>query len=41
MLDAISQRWREIYEFYRYHLKPLEAEGLLRLPHARNNCTSN
>ena len=30
-----------IYQFYRQHLKPLEAEGLLRLPHVPEDCASN
>jgi len=41
MLDAISERRREIYQFYRHHLKPLEAAGLLRLPHKPDDCNSN
>ena len=38
---AIAKRRREIYQFYRRHLKPLEAEGLLRLPYTPEDCTSN
>lgn len=41
MLDAIAERRRAIYQFYRQHLKPLEAEGLLRLPHIPDDCDSN
>jgi len=32
LLDQIAERRRAIYEVYRQGLKPLEAEGLLRLP---------
>ena len=41
MLDAISARRRQIYQYYRQHLKPLEAEGLLTLPHIPEDCRSN
>jgi dTDP-4-amino-4,6-dideoxygalactose transaminase len=41
MLDPISERRREIYQFYRRQLKPLEAEGLLRLPCPPEDCESN
>lgn len=41
MLDTIAERRREIYQFYRQHLKPLEAEGLLRLPYTPEDCDSN
>jgi dTDP-4-amino-4,6-dideoxygalactose transaminase len=41
MLDAIAQRRREIYEFYRQRLAPLAAEGRLQLPHIPANCDSN
>ena len=41
MLDAISVRRRHIYETYCHHLQPLEAQGLLRLPHIPGDCTSN
>jgi dTDP-4-amino-4,6-dideoxygalactose transaminase len=41
MLDAITQRRRQIYAFYRHHLQPLEDEGLLRLPYIPEECTSN
>lgn len=41
MLDAISARRRKIYEFYEQHLRPLEAEGLLRLPQVPQECETN
>lgn len=41
MLDAISQRRREIYDTYRRGLRTLQAEGLLRLPHVPEDCDSN
>jgi dTDP-4-amino-4,6-dideoxygalactose transaminase len=41
MLDEIAARRREIYQFYRQRLKPLEAEGLLQLPHIPEDCDSN
>lgn len=41
LLDTIAQRRREIYQYYRRALKPLEAEGLLRLPYTPEDCTSN
>jgi dTDP-4-amino-4,6-dideoxygalactose transaminase len=41
MLDEIAQRRQRIYQVYRRHLKPLEAEGLLRLPITPEDCTSN
>jgi dTDP-4-amino-4,6-dideoxygalactose transaminase len=41
MLDAISERRRAIYRHYRQRLKPLEAEGLLRLPFIPEDCVSN
>jgi dTDP-4-amino-4,6-dideoxygalactose transaminase len=40
-LEAISERRRKLYLFYRHHLKPLAAEGLLRLPHIPEDCESN
>jgi dTDP-4-amino-4,6-dideoxygalactose transaminase len=40
-LDAISQRRQRIYQFYRRQLKPLEGEGLLRLPVTPEDCDSN
>lgn len=40
-LDAIAGRRREIYREYRRQLKPLEAEGFLRLPLVPEDCDSN
>jgi dTDP-4-amino-4,6-dideoxygalactose transaminase len=41
LFDEISARRRAIYRAYRQRLKPLEAEGLLRLPQIPEDCTSN
>ena len=41
MLEPIAQRRRSIYQAYRRLLKPLELDGLLRLPHIPEDCTSN
>lgn len=41
MLDSIAERRREIYQYYRQHLKPLAVEGLLRLPYTPEDCESN
>jgi dTDP-4-amino-4,6-dideoxygalactose transaminase len=41
MLDSIADRRRDIYRTYRRLLKPLEAEGLLRLPSTPEDCRSN
>jgi len=41
MMGPISDRRREIYQFYRRHLKPLEAEGLLQLPYTPEDCAAN
>ncbi len=41
MLDEIAARRRSIYEVYRRGLEPLEADGLLRLPHIPQECASN
>lgn len=41
MLDAIAERRREIYREYRRRLKPLAAEGLLRIPYVPEDCDSN
>lgn len=41
LFDEISARRRVIYQTYRQHFKPLEAEGLLRLPRIPEDCTSN
>ncbi len=40
-MDRISDRRREIYQNYRRALKPLEAEGLMRLPVIPEDCDSN
>jgi len=40
-MDRISERRKEIYQTYRRALKPLEAEGLLRLPVIPEDCDSN
>jgi dTDP-4-amino-4,6-dideoxygalactose transaminase len=41
MLDAIATRRQELYRRYRHLLRPLEVEGLLKLPHTPEDCTSN
>jgi dTDP-4-amino-4,6-dideoxygalactose transaminase len=41
MLDTISARRRRLFETYYHHLQPLEAHGLLRLPHIPEDCVSN
>ncbi|HUY87472.1 MAG TPA: dTDP-4-amino-4,6-dideoxygalactose transaminase [Pirellulales bacterium] len=41
LFDEISARRREAYQCYRQLLKPLAAEGLLRLPCIPEDCTSN
>jgi dTDP-4-amino-4,6-dideoxygalactose transaminase len=41
MMDQINERRRTLYQTYRKHLKPLEGEGLLRLPCIPEECTSN
>ena len=40
-MEEITERRRQIYHFYRLHLKHLEAEGLLRLPRIPVDCESN
>lgn len=40
-LNEITDRRRDIYHNYRRTLKPLEAEGLLRLPITPEDCASN
>ena len=40
-LDAIAQRRRRIHEYYFENLKPLEEDGLLRLPTIPEHCSSN
>ena len=41
MLDTISARRRQIYQFYRQRLKPLATEGLLQLPQSPEECRGN
>lgn len=41
MMGPISDRRRDIYQYYRQAFKPLEAEGLLQIPHIPEDCTSN
>jgi dTDP-4-amino-4,6-dideoxygalactose transaminase len=41
MLDAITERRRAVYQFYRNHLEPLDTAGLLRLPHMPEDRDSN
>lgn len=41
LLDAIARRREEIYQNYRRLLKPLEAQGMLRLPTIPEDCRSN
>ncbi|MGI8732382.1 MAG: dTDP-4-amino-4,6-dideoxygalactose transaminase [Pyrinomonadaceae bacterium] len=40
-LDWITARRREVYEFYVDHLRPLEEQGILRLPVIPESCESN
>jgi dTDP-4-amino-4,6-dideoxygalactose transaminase len=41
LMDAITERRKAIFEYYREHLAPLEAEGLLRMPRVPADCQSN
>lgn len=41
MMNAIAERRKTIYTQYRMLLKPLEVQGLLRLPHIPEDCESN
>ena len=41
MLEPISQRRQQVYEFYRYLLEPLARQGWLELPHIPADCQSN
>lgn len=41
LMDAINERRRERYQFYRRNLKPLEADGLLQLPRIPEECETN
>ncbi len=40
-LESISQRRRDIYDFYHHHLAPLERHGWLQLPSIPEECESN
>ena len=40
-LERITERRRQIFEAYWERLKPLEAEGLLRMPRVPAECTTN
>jgi dTDP-4-amino-4,6-dideoxygalactose transaminase len=40
-LDAINERRRELYQFYRLQLAPLAAEGLVELPYIPEHLQSN
>lgn len=40
-LESISQRRREIYDFYYHHLAPLAKTGWLQLPSIPEECESN
>ena len=41
MMQAISDRRRQIYEYYQQSLQPLADEGLVRLPTVPEGCTQN
>ena len=41
MLEPIARRRREIYDLYLHHLRPLEDEGLLRMPRIPEGCSAN
>jgi dTDP-4-amino-4,6-dideoxygalactose transaminase len=41
MMEAISDRRRQIYEYYQQSLQPLADEGLVRLPTVPEGCTQN
>ena len=40
-LETISERRRQIYEYYESSFQPLAAEGLVRLPHIPAGCATN
>jgi dTDP-4-amino-4,6-dideoxygalactose transaminase len=40
-MDEITERRRQVYEFYREHLSPLEERGLARLPVVPQECKIN
>jgi dTDP-4-amino-4,6-dideoxygalactose transaminase len=41
LLDEIAEKRHHIYAYYQERLAPLEAQGLVRLPHVPENCRSN
>jgi dTDP-4-amino-4,6-dideoxygalactose transaminase len=41
MMQTISERRRQICEYYQQSFEPLAAEGLARLPHVPSECTTN
>lgn len=41
LLDSISDRRRELHQFYAQHLKQLEDDGLAQLPHIPDHCQPN
>ncbi|HEV3302460.1 MAG TPA: dTDP-4-amino-4,6-dideoxygalactose transaminase [Planctomycetaceae bacterium] len=41
MMQTISDRRRQIYEYYQQSFEPLAAEGLVRLPSVPSECTTN
>jgi dTDP-4-amino-4,6-dideoxygalactose transaminase len=41
LMDAITERRKTIFGYYRDHLAPLEEEGLLRLPRVPAGCRTN
>jgi dTDP-4-amino-4,6-dideoxygalactose transaminase len=41
MMEAISERRRQIYEYYQQSFELLAADGLVRLPHVPPECTTN
>jgi dTDP-4-amino-4,6-dideoxygalactose transaminase len=41
MMDGITQQRRKIYDYYLERLRPLEEDGLLRLPRHPDGCVGN
>jgi len=41
MMQTISERRRQIYEYYQQSFEPLAAEALVRLPSVPSECTTN
>jgi dTDP-4-amino-4,6-dideoxygalactose transaminase len=41
MMETIAERRKAAFDYYRQHLEPLAAEGLLRLPQVPDNCMDN